>query len=183
MTLRHPTPLHVSVIYLTVITWEQWSGSIFVKLLALGLYPTPLISVMIGTAEGSLLFCVTAWPPAVCQEGVTKAQKLSGIVTDTKYDQCTCVFIYKHILSCRGRLSSKLSSLCNRADKSLHTLLLLLILRRINDGTMHLTTQVTDTCCSKVTLKFSLLIISRFWQQGYWFDQCVVLCDWTVLWS
>lgn len=93
---------------------------------------------------------------------MTKAQKLSGIVTDTKYDQCTCVFIYKHILSCRGRLSSKLSSLCNRADKSLHTLLLLLILRRINDGTMHLTTQVTDTCCSKVTLKFSLLIISRF---------------------
>lgn len=63
-----------------------------------------------------VLFCVTAWPPAVCQEGVTKAQKLSGIVTDTKYDQCTCVFINKHILSCRGRLSSKLSSLCNRAD-------------------------------------------------------------------
>lgn len=49
-----------------------------------------------------VLFCVTAWPPVVCQDGVTKAPKLSGIVTDTQYDQCTCVFIYKHILSCRG---------------------------------------------------------------------------------
>ena len=92
---------------------HMWSGSIFVKAAGSGVashaadfsYDRHCWRV---TEHGTILlpalavlFCVTAWPPAVCQEGVTKAPKRSGMVTDTQYDQYTCVFIYKNILSCR----------------------------------------------------------------------------------